>query len=248
MNRTRLSQTLAAALVAGVFGMRAAHADPASARAQTMIAPSPTSWTQPANLGRLELQATAYHDGAYMRDFAAVDDEVGAWLRAQAPRVHKPALVLDIDETALSNWDEIKANGFGFFSGGSCDHLPQGPCGFTAWQHEGKAAVLAPTLHLVAVARTLGVAVFFITGRHDPAKADTAANLLQAGYHDWAGLSLEPEGSQFASAADFKAPVRATIEARGYTILATVGDQRSDLVGGHAMRGFLLPNPFYFIP
>lgn len=90
--------------------------------------------------------------------------------------------------------------------------------------------------------------LFFITGRHDPAKADTAANLLRAGYHDWAGLSLEPEGSHFASAVDFKAPVRATIEARGYTILATVGDQRSDLLGGHAMRGFLLPNPFYFIP
>lgn len=244
MNRFRIKCWLAALFAASLFGIQAAHADPA----RTVIAPSPASWSQPANIGLLELQATAYHDGAYMRDCAAVDDEVAAWLRAQAPRVQKPALVLDIDETSLSNWDEIKANGFGFFSGGSCDHLPQGPCGFTAWQHESKAAVLAPTLELVGIARRLGVAVFFITGRHDPAKADTAANLLHAGYHDWAGLSLEPEGSHFASAVDFKAPVRATIEARGYTILATVGDQRSDLLGGHAMRGFLLPNPFYFIP
>ena len=37
------------------------------------------------------------------------------------------------------------------------------------------------------------------------------------------------------------------IERRGYTILANVGDQRSDLAGGHARRAFKLPNPFYFI-
>lgn len=240
--RLTRSRTLLAVLLTILSG-QAANA------AETIVAPSPESWTQPDNVGRLELQAAAYHDsGAYLRDLAAVDDEAGHWLAAQAPHTVHPALVLDIDETSLSNWDEMKANGFGYFSGGACDQLPHGPCGFSAWERSEQAPALAPTLKLYALARTLGVAVFFVTGRRDDLRRETAENLLHAGYHDWNGLSLEPVDGHFASAASFKAPVRAAIEARGYTILATVGDQRSDLTGGHATRGFLLPNPFYYIP
>jgi len=221
----------------------AAHA------ADTVIAPSPTGWTQPANLGQAELDAAAYHDsGAYGRDLATVDDEVGDWLTAQAPHTTRPALVLDIDETALSNWDEMKANGFGYIPGGPCSLLPHGPCGFEAWERLEQAPALAPTLRLYKLARTLGIAVFFITGRHDELTTATAITLQRAGYEGWAGLVLEPAGSRYVHAADFKAPARAAIEAHGYTILATVGDQRSDLTGGHAVRGFLLPNPFYLIP
>ena len=54
-----------------------------------------------------------------------------------------------------------------------------------------------------------------------------------------------PNAAQFASAADFKAPIRAQIEEQGYTIIANVGDEPSDLLGGHAERSFLLPDPFY---
>jgi hypothetical protein len=32
------------------------------------------------------------------------------------------------------------------------------------------------------------------------------------------------------------------------TIIANVGDQESDLAGGHAERMFKIPNPFDFIP
>ena len=46
----------------------------------------------------------------------------------------------------------------------------------------------------------------------------------------------------------FKSGERAALEGQGYRILANVGDQESDLAGGHADRSFKLPNPFYFIP
>ena len=59
---------------------------------------------------------------------------------------------------------------------------------------------------------------------------------------------MVPNGKHFASAVDFKAPVRAGIEDEGRTIIANMGDQPSDLAGGHAERAFLLPNPFYRIP
>ena len=61
-------------------------------------------------------------------------------------------------------------------------------------------------------------------------------------------LDLVPPGAKFASATDFKTPVRAAIETDGYTIIANIGDQPSDLLGGFAERIFLLPNPFYRVP
>ena len=42
-------------------------------------------------------------------------------------------------------------------------------------------------------------------------------------------------------------PERAKIEADGYTIIANVGDQWSDLNGGHAEQNYKVPNPYYFI-
>jgi acid phosphatase len=45
-----------------------------------------------------------------------------------------------------------------------------------------------------------------------------------------------------------KTASRKDIEKRRFTIIANVGDQNSDLVGGHAERTFKVPNPFYFIP
>jgi acid phosphatase len=59
---------------------------------------------------------------------------------------------------------------------------------------------------------------------------------------------MRPGHTTTPSAADYKAPQRARIEAMGYTIVANIGDQPSDLKGGHAERAFLLPDPFYTIP
>jgi hypothetical protein len=62
---------------------------------------------------------------------------------------------------------------------------------------------------------------------------------------------MKPIGLKVKSAADYKAPERAKIAAAGYTIIANMGDQPSDLAGGHPDERagqFLLPNPFYRIP
>jgi acid phosphatase len=97
-------------------------------------------------------------------------------------------------------------------------------------------------------ARSLGVAVFFISGRDEQQRAATIKNLRAVGFAGYRGLYLEANGSRYASAADFKTPQRERIEKDGYTIIANVGDQPSDLAGGHAGMTVLLPNPFYRIP
>jgi HAD superfamily, subfamily IIIB (Acid phosphatase) len=44
-----------------------------------------------------------------------------------------------------------------------------------------------------------------------------------------------------------KTEERRKLAEAGYTIIATVGDQESDLEGGFAECMFKVPNPFYFI-
>lgn len=203
---------------------------------------------EPANVGRAKLTATAYHDsGAYMHALALAAAPASDWLRQRAPQVGQPAMVFDIDDTALTNWPVIVANDFGRFAPGPC-LIPHGPCGWHAWDLLGRDAALEPTLDVFRTARSLGVAVFFISGRPESERAATERNLRAAGYTGYVQAFFTPNGAHYAALADFKAPVRAKIASMGYTIIANMGDQYSDLDGGYAERVFKLPNPFYYIP
>jgi acid phosphatase len=97
-------------------------------------------------------------------------------------------------------------------------------------------------------AKGRGAAIFFITGRPESQREATERNLTDVGYTGYTGLIMEPDAAQYVSAAGFKAPQRQAIEQQGYTIIANMGDQPSDLDGALSERTFLLPNPFYRIP
>ena len=213
--------------------------------------PRPAAVAEPAVPALYDTQRriTEYIDsGRYMSDFEQVVAEAAAWLEERAPQAERPAIVLDIDETSLSNWQAYRVNGWARILGGGCD-LQYGPCGIRLWQGMGQSVALAPTRRLVDRARTLGVAVFFVTGRPPELRAGTERNLREQGYA-WDGVVLLPtgKGQRFASAVDFKAPERRRIAEQGYTILLSMGDQQSDLDGGYAERTFKLPNPVYFLP
>jgi acid phosphatase len=200
-----------------------------------------------ANLFDAQRQVERYIvSGQYEADFARVAREAQAYVERRAPAVTRPAIVLDIDETSLSNWPAYKANGWARVLGGGCN-LEQGPCGIRAWQELAQSRALAPTLALVTRAKALGVAVFFISGRPAALREATERNLREQGYV-WDGVIVLPEGASFVSAVDFKAPERKKIAERGFTILLSMGDQDSDLKGGYAERTFKLPNPVYFLP
>jgi predicted secreted acid phosphatase len=184
--------------------------------------------------------------GQYDKEFAAVVRRAEAYLERRAGAVSKPAIVLDIDETSLSNWPAYRINGWSRITAGPCD-LDHGPCGIRAWQAMAASKALAPTLELARRAEALGVAVFFITGRPPGLRDATERNLRQEGYRP-AAVILLPEGATFESAADFKAPERRKLAEQGYTIILNMGDQESDLRGGYAEKTFKLPNPVYFLP
>ena len=202
---------------------------------------------EPENLSVHKQQIRDYYEsGAHEAQVAEVVEGAIAYLEKMAGAEGRLAIVLDIDDTALSTWPNQLANDFGFVWHGGCS-LPQGPCSLRGWVENAEAPVITPTLELYRVARQLGYDVFFITGRIAPWRAATEENLRRAGFTEWAGLILKPADEHYASAANFKTPVRKGIAEDGYRIVLNMGDQVSDLAGGYADRRFKLPNPVYRI-
>ena len=199
------------------------------------------------SLPDVKREVRAYVDsGRYERDIAAITEQASAYIKTRADRGGKLAIVVDIDETALSNLPFLRANDFSFLLGTSCD-LERGPCGFGGWAQLARAEALKPVLALTRFAKERGVAVFFITGRPERMRASTETNLRAAGY-EWTRVILKPNDMTTKSAVEFKAPERKKIVDIGHTIVVNIGDQMSDLDGGFAERAYKLPNPFYFIP
>jgi hypothetical protein len=217
------------------------------------------------NIDKLKDQLLEYKEGKagkpgeYDDDVKLVFDDAFAYVQQRADEFKhradqgkKPAVVLDIDETSLSNWSNIKANNFGFIKGGPCFEEPNLACGFDDWILKASAPAIPPALNFFNAIIAKDVAVFFITGRRHSQRQATLWNLDRAGFQGWAGLSTRPEDDH-GSIVPFKSGERKKIEnskriENGYTIIANVGDQQSDLDGGAAECGFKLPNPFYFIP
>lgn len=200
------------------------------------------------NLGEQKTTLLKYEQsGQYMRDIAAVVSEAISYIAAHPLNVVKPAIVLDIDETSLSNWREIKVNDFGYIPFGGCD-IEHGPCGANAWEALGQADAIQPVVDLFKVALSRNISVFFITGRRESSRKATEENLRRVGFDGFVSVAHKPNDLHVKSAADYKTPEREKIVKAGYSIIANVGDQPSDLIGGYADRTFLLPNPFYRIP
>jgi acid phosphatase len=190
------------------------------------------------NLGLLKNAITAYHDsGAWNADIAAVAADAMRYLSTMAPGEGKPALVLDIDETSLSNWPNLKSSDYGYVS-----------AVWNAWVNTASAPANEPVRDLYRYAKQHQIAVFFITARPESQRAVTEKNLRAAGYDGWDGLFFQPDDYKETSKVPYKSGERRKITERGYRILANVGDQQSDLLGGYAERTFKLPNPAYYIP
>jgi acid phosphatase len=241
-----LKPVVAAAAVAALL-----LAAPAAIRAAECPAPHepriPPSEQPAINLDKHKKQLVAYHSGNYIDDIATVIADARAYVERRADQVKNPAVVLDIDETSLTNWTNLEENNFGFIKGGPCPEQPNLACGFDAWILAAHAGPIEPTRTFFNAIRARNVSVFFITGRRDNQRDATLLNLDHAGFQGWTKLVTRPESDTNHSIVPFKSGERAKIEAAGYTIIATIGDQQSDIDGGAAECGFKLPNPFYFI-
>lgn len=198
---------------------------------------------EPRNLSLLKQEIRAYvESGAYSREVAAVAAQAGRWIEERAGQTRespgrvtsgKMTVILDLDETLLSNWPEMVALDFGHSS-----------ATWSAWVAEGRAPVIEPVREVYRTARRLGVDVIFLTGRRERDRPGTEKNLKAIDCANYAALICKPDTDKGSSAA-FKTAVRKRLTEEGRVIIANIGDQQSDLVGGFAERTFKLPAPFY---
>ena len=240
IGRSRLLAAAVLGMLASAPGVAAADECPAMPPNHIPDAPPP-----PLNIDNVKARLLEYHDQHYEADVAAVFGVARKFIENYSGEAKLPAIVFDIDETSLSNWPNLAADNFGFIAGGACDALPAGPCGFDKWIAMAKAEPIKPALELFRAARAKRIAVIFITGRRHSQRDATVVNLDHAGY-SWTELHTRPDKNEGTVQA-FKTKERAKVADEGYTIIANIGDQMSDIEGEHSGCRFKVPNPFYFI-
>ncbi len=186
------------------------------------LVPLTVAGTVLAGLLALPAQATAATSQAaaalppyatWIADVTAVADQASAYLRDRLPGSGRPAIVLDIDNTSLES-----------------NYHPS----------LGDVPAVAPILQVAQYAAQHGASVFFVTGRLKFEDQLTRSNLTKVGYQ-YAGV-YETDFFDLFNLQKYKTVSRTDIEAKGYTIVANIGNNDSDLAGGHAERTFKLPD------
>ena len=204
------------------------------------FASGPALAVEPSNLSIHKQEMVAYvASGEYAQSVAAVALSAHKFLAKRIPQGAKPgkklAIVFDIDETLLSNLSHIVANDYGY--------IPQI---WDRWVTTGQGTAIIPVQTVYDAAIKAKIDIIIITGRKESDRVATERNLQQVGYENWTKIFYKPEGTEKPlTNAGFKTETRRQLTLEGYTIIANIGDQESDLVNGYAERTFKLPNPFY---
>ncbi|WP_371615370.1 HAD family acid phosphatase [Streptomyces sp. NBC_00454] len=213
--RTTTATAAAVAVAAAVLALvpaTAAQAAPAAAPTKTAA----TAATASAPGGNALFLGLDY--ATWQGDVAAVIDAARPGIEqriAASPAGEKPAIVLDIDNSSLETDFH--------------------------WFWTSPTPAIAKVRDLTRYANDRGVAIFFVTARPGIVYSLTERNLKAVGY-PVSGLYVRDLPALFSEVSAYKTAKRAEIEARGYTIIANIGNNQSDLVGGHAERTVKLPD------
>lgn len=254
----RVAGIATACAVAGatLYGTGAATADNASAR----------HTAEPQNIGVLVGEIDDYYgayedaegvwrsspDSPYAKDLERIQANAKKDIRKAAGHGRKPAIVLDVDDTALLSFDYEKTTNYTY------DNAT-----WDAYVKAAKRPAVFGMPELVKYAKGKGVEVFFLTGLSESQREGAVTNLAKAGYdtqldtkHVFTKNKAAPPAylSDCATPAkwecttvQFKEGTRKHIESTGYDIVGSFGDQVSDLAGGYVDKTYKLPNPTYFV-
>ncbi len=181
-----------------------------------------------------------YTSGEYEQDVQQVVEKAEKFLYKRindnnlAGHPQKLAMVLDIDDTSLSN-----------FAVNQDDDFSNINALIEKRYAKANSPAVKPVLRLYNEALANRVSIFFITMRPKAVESYTVTNLQNEGYTKWSALYLpSPEEAKQGSRA-YKSGIRKMLTEQGYTIILNLGDQDSDLDGGYAEYIAKIPNPMY---
>lgn len=215
-------------------------------------------------------------DSNYAKETSSVAAAGASWLAAKRHDLKQwitggpKAIVLDVDDTTLATWNyEVFSNwaynpttNATYVNGELFPPVPGMVQMVTQAATEGYAIFWItgrPTSQAGVTLANLTTAD--VTGGISagyPAPTDPVGSGPDTGlYTKPSAVADYPTYLQTACASDpggkcttihYKSATRAHIESLGYDIVASFGDQYSDLIGGYADRTFKLPNPNYYLP
>ncbi len=244
--KLRLSGLIMILLVAGTFG-RAQAGQPGGPHEQmdAVLWVQNSAEYQAATIQAFNQARAALADALADPTWTAALEQTGAY------ETLPPAVILDVDETALDNSPHqgrlIRANTL--FNSASWDK----------WVREERAEPVPGALEFCQYAASQGVTVFYVTNRGDDHREATRNNLRQAGFP-----LAEGRETVFTKGGNSdKGPRRAAI-AGEFRILLLIGDNSADIASGFRSgdptkraalvdqyagwwgnRWIMLPNPMY---
>lgn len=180
-----------------------------------------------------------YESGEFLRSTRLVCKVATRYLRAIEVDRARDVVVFDVDDTALSSWHHMRETQFARL-----------PLAAPDWFLAASAPALGPVLGLYETVRDLGFRIVFVSERPAEAFESTKEALVRAGFHSFQHLVLrgardEERGRLRLRHGEFKFEAREALVQRGFRIVASVGDQDSDFVGGHAGFAVKIPNLLY---
>ncbi len=190
----------------------------------------------PVNLGIAKQQLISYHEsGRYDKDVAKAVE--GAINQLDDINVAgSSAVVFDVDETSLSNYEINKELDFGYV-----------PELWNEWIKKASAPAIPEVKRLYDYLVKRNIRVIFITGRKSTQYIPTFNNLKHAGYAEFDTLITRGENEYNLSASDYKSRKRVELTHKGYKIIGDVGDQESDMTGLYTGIQVRIPNYQYII-
>jgi predicted secreted acid phosphatase len=176
-----------------------------------------------------------YESGKYSNDLKNIisnaEDEINK-IKLQT----NSAIVFDVDETSLSNYESIKKIYFGY-----------DPQKWDDWINEAKAPAIPEVKLFYDFVTLKNIKVIFLSSRNISQYKATYQNLHNAGYVSFDTLILKDSSYSGYTSLAFKSRQRELLTQKGYDIIADIGDQNSDLDGNDHGIQIKLPNYLYII-
>lgn len=184
-------------------------------------------------------------------DSALSETEPG--LKTVHPQKQKAAIIVDVDETVISNLDVQKQ----FQANGKYDANLM-----VAWQKKGKASAMPGALEFLQLAAQKGVTIFYVTNRGAAVEKGTRKNLASLGFPLSTQIDTVLMKNERKNWTGDKASRRLFVE-KDFRVIMLIGDDLNDFISAKHLsknardeaimryknfwgnKWFLLPNPMY---
>jgi len=164
-------------------------------------------------------------------------DEIIADAKKKFSKVEvKPnsAVIFDIDDTALLNYEASKKMGYGYVKS-MVDE----------WVSSAQVPAIPQVKALYDYLLQRDVKIIFLIGRFSDEYDYTFQNLINEEFTTFDTLIVRRPEEQKLPAVEFKSNIRTALTYKGYDIIGNVGDQWTDLDGPYSGIKVKIPNYIY---